>query len=468
MENNLLLLTDSYKFTHWKQYPKATQKVYSYFESRGGKFDATLFFGLQILLKKYLEGQVVTQEKIDEAEAIVAAHLGDKNLFNREGWEYILKRHEGRLPVRIKAVPEGTIVPTHNALMTIENTDVKCFWLTNYLETLLVQTWYPTTVATLSYSMKKLILDYLEQTGNPSLVDFKLHDFGFRGVSSVESAGIGGVAHLVNFKGTDTVEALRYAKYYYKEPMAGFSIPAAEHSTITSWGKQYEVDAFKNMLTQFPTGFVAVVSDSYNIYEACEQKWGTTLKDEVLNRKGTLVVRPDSGYPPEVVIKILDILGSKFGYTVNSKGFKVLDDHIRVIQGDGIDFEMTKTILEQMKLNGWSADNIAFGMGGALLQKLNRDTQKFAFKASSVIIDSVTYPVFKDPVTDSGKTSKKGRFKLTQNEEGNIITVPEGTQVSEDLLKTVFWDGALTNEESLDKIRERANNTLRKSELSVM
>ncbi|HXG23954.1 MAG TPA: nicotinamide phosphoribosyltransferase domain-containing protein, partial [Chthonomonadales bacterium] len=162
MRSNLLLMTDSYKLTHWKQYPPGTEIVYSYFESRGGKFGATVFFGLQYFLMEYLSGPVVTREKIEEAADFVGKHLGDPGLFNREGWEYILEQHGGRLPVVIRAVPEGMVVPTHNVLITIENTDPRCYWLTNYLETLLVEIWYPVTVATLSHEMRKLILGFLE------------------------------------------------------------------------------------------------------------------------------------------------------------------------------------------------------------------------------------------------------------------------------------------------------------------
>jgi nicotinamide phosphoribosyltransferase len=304
--DNIILLTDSYKVSHWRQYPPKAEHVYSYFESRGGKWQDIVFFSLQYYLKRYLAGRVVTQDKIDEAEQIFSAHFGDKTLFNRSAWEYILKEHDGRLPVRIKAVPEGTPVPSFNVLMTVENTDPACYWLTNYLETLLVQVWYGSTVATQSREIRHLITKYLNRTGTSNLsiddpVDtacaFKLHDFGFRGVSSVESAGIGGAAHLINFKGTDTLAGLLFAQKYYNEPMAGFSIPAAEHSTITSWGQEHEVDALRNMLSQFPNGTVAVVSDSFNIFEACSDLWGGQLRDEVLMRNGTLVIRPDSGDP---------------------------------------------------------------------------------------------------------------------------------------------------------------------------
>ncbi len=456
---NQLLLTDSYKLTHWKQYPPGTTQVYSYFESRGGMFQEVVFFGLQYFLKN-LEGQVVTAEKIDEAEQIAELHLGDKKLFNRAGWEYILKEHGGRLPIKIKAVPEGTVVSTHNVLITVENTDPNCYWLTNYLETYLVQTWYPTTVATLSMNMKKRILGYLEETGNPELADLKLHDFGFRGVSSVESAGIGGGAHLVNFKGTDTIEALVFLRNYYGAKMAGFSIPAAEHSTITSWGRENEAKAMENMLDQFPEGLVAVVSDSFNIFEACRGIWGEKLRDKVLNRDGTVIVRPDSGDPPKVVLEVLNILGEKFGYTVNKKGYKVLNGHVRVIQGDGIDYEMTGSILETMKKNGWSADNIAFGMGGALLQKLNRDTQKFAFKCASVVVDGQERDVYKQPVTDPGKNSKAGRLKLVLR-DGSLITASQKAE-GEDQLVAVFNNGKVLREYNLEEVRKRADAGLGK------
>ena len=455
--DNILLLTDSYKLSHYKQYPEGSEVVYSYFESRGGKFDKTVFFGLQYYLKRYLAGQVVTQAKIDEAYELAKAHFGNENLFNKEGWEYILKEHEGKLPIKIKAVPEGTPVNVSNALMTIENTDPKgCYWLTNYLETLLVQTWYPTTTATISYYMKQMILKYLEETGDPTTIGFKLHDFGFRGVSSVESASTGGAGHLLNFLGSDTMSALVLAKRYYGSEIAGFSIPASEHSTITSWGRENEVDAMENMLDQYPEGLVACVSDSFDIYNACENLWGDKLRSKILKRKGTLVVRPDSGDPVEVVLKVMDILGEKFGFTYNDKGYKVLHPNIRVIQGDGCDLEKCTEILEAMKQVKWSADNIGFGMGGGLLQKLDRDTQKFAFKCSAIRRDGKWHPVFKDPVTDSGKLSKGGRLKLLKVDGGkSYSTVKQDVATDQkDALVEVFNNGNIVKEYTFDECRE--------------
>ena len=455
MQPNIILLTDSYKVSHYKQYPTGTTQIYSYFESRGGQFDNLTFFGLQYYLIEYLAGQVVTQAKINQAEKLFTAHFGDKKLFNKAGWEYILKEHKGHLPVRIRAVPEGMVIPTHNVIMTVENTDPNCFWLTNFLETLLVQMWYPCTVATISREVKSLIIKYLKQTGDPETIDFKLHDFGFRGVSSVEGASIGGAAHLVNFMGTDTVVALTFIQEYYgTDGMFGFSIPAAEHSTITSWGQAHEVDAYRNMLDQYPEGLVAVVSDSYDVYYACKKLWGEVLKEEILQRNGTLVVRPDSGIPKDVVLKCVEILGDKIGFRINEKGYKVLNPKIRVIQGDGVNYESIGEILENLKTHGWSADNVGFGMGGALLQKVHRDTQKFAFKCSCATVNGEDRDVFKDPITDHGKKSKKGRLKLVyENGQYQTKALHES---GKDILETVFENGVILREVNFEEVKRNS------------
>lgn len=460
--DNLLLMTDSYKLSHYVQYPPGTTNVYSYLESRGGKFGWSEFFGLQYLLKKYLVGKVVTQEKIDEAAEFSKEHFGNSSsIFNREGWEYILNKHNGQLPLKIKAVPEGSIIPVKNVLVTVENTDPNCFWLTNYMETLLVQVWYPITVATQSWHMREIIRRYLEETGDPTGIDFKLHDFGFRGVSSVETAGIGGAAHLVNFKGTDTIAGIVLANEYYNSGVCGHSIPASEHSTMTSWGRKYEVDAYRNMLEQYPDGLVACVSDSFDIFNACKSLWGDQLRYEVTKRNGTLVIRPDSGDPNKVLPQVFNLLGEQFGFDINSKGYKVLNPKVRVIQGDGIDFESLSAILEVLRVNKWSADNIAFGSGGGLLQKLNRDTMKFAFKCSNVVVKGEERDVYKQPITDSVKNSKRGRLQLSYvvgAHGGTFITQNQNADpVGDDYLQTVFINGDLLIDENFDTIRQRVN-----------
>jgi len=464
---NPLLCTDSYKVTHHDQYPPNTTKVFSYFESRGGVFKDVVFFGLQYLLKQWLVGPVVTEERIAEAKAYYAQHFG-ADVFNEAGWRHILEKHGGHLPMKIRAVPEGTVLPYKNVLFTCENTDDECFWLCTWFETLLVQCWYPLTVASLSRAQKVTLKTYMTHTADDEAMaglGFKLHDFGFRGATCAEAAAIGGAAHLVNFMGSDTVAALQCAREVYGLPadtVAGFSIPASEHSTITSWGSkpEEEVQAMENMLDKFPTGLVACVSDSYNIWEAIRDLWGTKLKEKVMSRDGTgtLVVRPDSGHPPEVVVKCLELLGSAFGTTTNTKGYKMLPSYVRLIQGDGIDVEMLANICGHLELFGWSVDNVAFGSGGGLLQKVNRDTQKCAYKCSWAVVDGKERNVQKNPISDQGKKSKTGR--LTVERDGDSYkTVSNGdeTAIAADIMETVFEDGKLLVDQNYTDIRARAD-----------
>mmetsp|Transcript_35370 Transcript_35370/g.77388 ORF Transcript_35370/g.77388 Transcript_35370/m.77388 type:complete len:524 (+) Transcript_35370:96-1667(+) len=509
-DDNIILMSDSYKLSHYKQYPPGTEYVYSYFESRGCDnegWDSVCWFGLQYYIKRYLLGQVVTREKIEEAASIYAEHFGDgvnnnPGLFNKEGWEYILQKHGGKLPIHIKAVPEGMVIPNKTVLFTMVNTDPKCYWLTNFLETLLVQVWYPMTVCTNSRYQKISIAKYMAETGNedwkiPSGVAFKLHDFGFRGVSSVESAAIGGCAHLVNFMGSDTIAALLCAQRYYGvKGAAGFSIPASEHSTITSWGIDGEVDAMRNMLEQYPSGLVACVSDSFDLFRACKDYWGGALKDLIKGRCegdkfGRLVVRPDSGDPPEICAAVIKILLEQFsdGVTTTKTGHKLLPPYLRVIQGDGVDWQSIPVILEKLKSEGIAAENIAFGSGGALLQKLNRDTFKCAFKCAEVVVKGQGRDVFKDPVTDNGKVSKMGRMTLQKvsdcpdlkeedrykarseqnptpggtgflhySKDGTYVTVASGKgDPAKDIMVDVYKNGVLLKDWTFDEIRKRAD-----------
>ena len=463
LAKNIILNTDSYKVSMFKQYPAGTTGVYSYIESRGGRYDRTVFFGLQAFIKEYLLTPI-TQADIDIADEILTAH-GEP--FNRAGWQYILDKHAGYLPVIIRAVPEGTVVPVKNVLATIENTDPECFWLTTWLETALLRAiWYPTTVATQSWTIKQIIKDYLEKTGDPSLIDFKLHDFGARGVSSQESAGIGGAAHLVNFMGTDTIAGVLYAREYYNAGVSGFSIPAAEHSTITSWGREGEVDAYRNMLTQFakPGSIVAVVSDSYDVYNAAEKLWGEELRQQVIDSGATVVIRPDSGDPELVCRTLVQILHKKFGAVKNDKGFWVLNN-VRLIQGDGVNEHTIRNILGSFQAYGYSADNIAFGMGGALLQQVDRDTQKFAMKCSAVEIGSGNWiNVQKDPITDPGKKSKAGCVTLWKSGGEWISAVNKPTGWHDkgigdfaEVLETVYCDGRLVKETTFAEVRANSN-----------
>jgi len=447
---NIILNTDSYKSSHFLQYPAKSQFVSSYIEARGGEMKRVLFFGLQAFIKAYLLTPI-TQDNIDEAEAIITAHGLP---FNREGWEYILQAHKGYLPLEISALAEGMVVPLQTPLVQVVNTDPKCYWLTSYIETALLRAvWYPTTVASLSYSIKQSIQSYLDATSEDTNASFKLHDFGSRGASSDESAMLGGMAHLINFQGTDTLTAIVGTKRYYNADMAGFSIPASEHSTMTSWGRESEEDAYSNMIERFggEGKIFAVVSDSYDIYNAVSHIWGEKLQDKLKESKATLVIRPDSGNPQKVVLEVMRRVYEKFGGTINSKGYKVLDSSVRIIQGDGVNANSIVEILEILKCNGFASENIAFGMGGALLQKPNRDTLSFAMKASAICVDGEWRDVYKDPITDSGKRSKRGRLAVT--EELETLRLEElGDETN--LLKPIYRNGKLLQELDFETIRE--------------
>lgn len=435
----------------FNQYPEGTETVYSYIESRGGVWPSTVFFGLQAFIIEYLL-KPITKEDIDIAEQVITAH-GEP--FYRQGWEYILAKHGGKLPVIIRAVPEGTVVPVKNVLATIENTDPECYWLTTFLETALLRAvWYPTSVATNSYESKKIILKWLKKNGDITTINYKLHDFGARGVSSLESSGIGGSAHLVNFSGTDNISGILHSKLYYNSGIVGHSVPAMEHSTVTSWGRPYEVESYRNMIRQYPNGIVSIVSDSYNIYNACKM-FGSVLKNDLIENNTQLVVRPDSGNPNVVIAECLQLLDEYFGHTVNSKGYKVLNN-VKILQGDGITGRMIDSILDTVNCHKYSSDNLLFGQGGALLQGLDRDTQKFAMKCSAIKVNGEWRDVFKDPVTDPGKSSKKGRVTLYKDSEGKYYSDRDG---SPDQLITVFENGYLITDQKFEDIRQRAQIT---------
>ncbi|RIY33794.1 nicotinate phosphoribosyltransferase [Psittacicella hinzii] len=465
---NLILDIDSYKASHFKQYPPKTENISSYIESRGGKYSHTIFFGLQRYLKKYLS-KPITLEQINEAENFLTSHGLP---FNREGWVYILENYDGYLPIQIEAVPEGTLVPASNPLVQVTNTDPNCYWLTSYIETSLLRAvWYPTTVATLSFKNKQNLYHYLRKTSDLpeeellAQLEFKLHDFGARGASSTETCEIGGLAHLVNFKGTDSILSILEGQKYYDAGMIGFSIPAAEHSTITSWGREREFEAYESIIDRnlLNGGIVSMVLDSYDLDHAITQFIARPdIVEKIKNSNGTLVVRPDSGDPATIVLKTIDQLTQIFGCTVNSKGYKVLPPYIRLIQGDGVNTDSILKICKVLEENKFSIENLAFGMGAELQQKVNRDTCRFAMKASAVKIDGTWFDAFKQPVTDITKTSKKGRLKLVEV-DGEIKTVRKDDpayQDNKDMLEVIFYNGKLVKEVSFDTVREKANSYL--------
>lgn len=454
---NLILNTDSYKLSHYLQYPPGTEFISSYIESRGGELEDVLFFGLQAFLKAYL-AQPLTSADVDEAEAVAQAHVG---LFNRAGWERLLQKHGGRLPLEIEALPEGTVLGTHIPLLQLRNTDAEFFWLPSYLETALLRAvWYPTTVASLSFACKRILRAYLDETADDpdAVLPFQLHDFGARGASTEEAAGLGGAAHLLNFLGTDTVSALLVARRYYGEAMAGFSIPASEHSTMTAWGRAGEADAYRNIIQRFagPGRIVAFVVDSYDLWNAVDNIVGAELRPLIAQSGGRIVIRPDSGDPEQVLPELIERLMARFGFHTNAKGYRVLPDFLRVIQGDGVHLGSLPGILGALKARGLSTENSAFGMGGGLLQRVNRDTMRWAMKASEAVINGRLREIYKDPVTDPGKRSKSGRWAVVAGADGCEALRVEALAGRANLLRPVFRDGELLVDDSFADIRARA------------
>ncbi len=454
---NLILMADSYKYSHYLQMPENMTYMHSYLEAREQR--SVRFFGLQYYLMKYLS-KPISLEDINEAHELVCAHGLP---FSRENWEYILEEHNGYLPVRIRSVKEGTVVNGSNVLVTIESTDEKAAWIVGYLETLIMKVWYPTTVCSLSYEILKTIDNFMEETAdNKDKLPFMLHDFGYRGTSSEESAQIGGAAHLVNFMGTDTITAIRFMRKYYQHQMAGFSIPASEHSTMTAWGRENEHLAYQNMIDKFSkSGLFACVSDSWDFKNAVSNIWSKELIDQVKHMQAGLVIRPDSGDAKENIAFALVELDKAFGSKINNKGYKVLND-VALIQGDGVCQKTITEILTMMKDMGYSAQNIAFGMGGALLQgnefsSVNRDTHRFAIKCSAIKVNEELIDVYKAPKGSEFKRSKKGRLDLIQD-EGVYKTVcindlAQDTYHQDTVLNVVYENGKLFNQVTLDEVR---------------
>lgn len=447
---NFILNSDSYKMSHFLFYPENTTEVYSYMESRGGKYPKTLFFGLQGFLKEYLQTPI-TREDIEYARDFAKEHGVP---FNDDGWYRILFEHGGIMPVEIKAVPEGSLVDIKNVLMTVRNTDPEVPFITSYIETMALRLWYPITVATRSYYMKQTLKPYFDDTSETGDMGFALLDFGARGCTSYESNQIGGAAHLVNFIGSDSMAAIDYVKQMYGGKIEGYSVPATEHSIMCSYGESNELESFERIIDRAPpNGIISVVSDTWNIFEAAK-KW-VTLKEKIANKQ-TLVIRPDSGNIYKVVEEVLKIMANGFGTTKNSKGYDVING-AKLLWGDGMCEETIDMPFYAAKAIGISADSIIAGSGGGLLQSnLDRDTCKFAFKASNIIVDGMSLPIAKDPITDKGKQSKKGKMKLIHTTDGySTVTSEEPNfELFEDELQLVYLNGVIHNQTTMQEIRE--------------
>lgn len=464
LDYNPILDTDSYKLLgHFGMLPDDVTKVFSYAESRGGRYADTVFFGLQPYIQRLNENPV-TLAHWNEARELAMQHGG---YFNDEGWLRIINHHGGYLPLEIRAVPEGTLVPTKNVLCTVENTDPLLPWLPGYVETaLLRQLWYGTTVATRIFNMKRGIAAQFDKTAddgrnNPAMA-FALLDFSSRGCAGLDANMIGGAAYLANFLGSDSVPAVRYVNNYYSPlgGMSGFSVPATEHSIMCSWGEEREQESFRTMIERFggPGKIVSIVADTWDVFRAAE--YAARMADLVHDSGTTLVFRPDSGTPQEVMPRVLGMLFDGFGFRTNTKGYDVLNG-VKLLWGDGIDEGSYLEPFEIAKTMGISAESIMVGSGGGLMQAdINRDTCKFAFKASAVKRGVNGWEgIAKNPITDPGKQSKKGRIKLIHDRDTGFRTV-EAVDPRQDVMRPVYNTGLVMNVDNIETIRARIDSHL--------
>lgn len=470
MNTNPMLCTDVYKCGHMEQYTPGTTKVYSYLLARSDKkMPTTLFYGLQYYLKMLTVKP--TREMMDEFLDYRKVILGmDASADVKKKLDDLVKL--GYFPLKIKAVKEGSTIPVRNVLMTIENTVPGFHWVVGFFESLLLKIWNTCTVATYSKKLQMLCNKFADETCDNKLhLPFQVHDFGYRGCSSEETAALSGSAHLINFKGTDTITAIKLVRETYGcKPPIGLSVPATEHSVMCSYGKEREFEAFENLLTLYPSGILSIVSDTYDLWNVLS-KFAPRLKGRILDRDGKVVFRPDSGDPPKIIcgdpdagygsdewLGALQLLDRTFGHTVNSKGFRVLNPKVGLIYGDGMFYERFERTLGLMKEMGYASSNLVIGVGGLLLQQHNRDDQGYAIKATFAEVNGEERELVKDPVTDTKKKSHKGRLALYRDVKGRYYTKDQCTaeEEAQSALEPVYLDGKIVRTQTFDEIRELA------------
>lgn len=482
-------LCDFYKIAHRAMYPEGTQVVYSTWTPRTSRIkgvDNVVAFGTQAFIKEYLldvfQEHFFNRPKADvvaEYKRLISATLGDPNPETK----HLEELHDlGYLPLSIKALPEGTIVPTRVPTLTIQNTDPRFFWLTNFIESLAsCELWQPSTSATLAIEYKRM-MDSFALATNPEAAAFTIfqgHDFSMRGMSSLRSAILSGMGHLVaGFAGTDTIPAISAAEYYYnanvEKELVGTSVPATEHSIQCAYGD--DMKYLKRMLSEVhPSGIVSIVSDGYDFWKVITDVV-PSLKKEIMARKGgpvgdKVVIRPDSGDPVLIVCGdpsapvgtpeykgAIECLYETFGGTESSTGYKVLDSHIGLIYGDAITLKRAEEIMSRLQAKGFASTNVVFGIGSYTYQYNTRDTFGYALKSTLCVINGVEQQIFKNPKTDDGtKKSQKGRVAVLK--DGNSYIVRDGLSLDDtikgDVLREVFRNGTLLIDENFADIRAR-------------
>lgn len=481
---------DFYKAGHRQQYPEGTELVVSNFTPRSGKHGNTedkagiIFFGLQYFIKDFLietwaKGffNLPKENVVSWYKKRMDTSLGQDSI----PVDHIEALHDlGYLPIELKAVPEGTYVPMGMPCLTIENTKSEFFWLTNYLETVLsAYVWLPCTSATTARGYKKLFLEYAEETGSSKeFCDFQGHDFSFRGMSSLQSAVVSGAGHLLSFKGTDTIPSIDFLERYYgadcTKELIGASVPATEHSVMCMGGEESEIETFRRLITKvYPKDIVSIVSDTWDFWKVIGE-YTVTLKDQIMARKGKVVFRPDSGNPADIICGdpmaapgsienkgAIEALWDVFGGTTTSVGYKLLDEHVGLIYGDSITYEIAKDILSRLKVKGFASGNVVFGIGSFTYQYVTRDTWGWAMKATYGVVNGQSRNIFKKPKTDNGsKNSAKGLLSVVQLAGDCGLELRQEVSLEEfnspaNLLQPVFRDGKILREVKLAEIRER-------------
>jgi len=515
-----ILLTDGYKLDHRRQYPEGTEFVYSNWTPRSNSYfpeatDGAVVFGVQYMIKKFFIDEFnkgffkrPKDEVVNEFAHRVREFLGEE-AFQKIGTKHIEDLWElGYLPIKIKALPEGTVCPIRVPALTFINTKPEFFWLTNYFETLISNTlWLPMTSATTSRLFLKELSRHAKKTGyydDPNVVlGFSCHDFSMRGMSGIEATIASGMGHLTSFCGTESIPAIKAAERYYNADSSkgtiGSTVPATEHSVMCAGGMDDEFETFKRLITKtYPNGFVSIVSDTWDYWQVVED-YLPRLKSIIMSRDGRVIIRPDSGCPEDIICglntkpgydsKIIngkyfykernaeewkecsegqyfgtyEMMWKIFGGTMTKLGYKMLDTHIGMIYGDSITLARQKEIYSRLEYKGFCASNLVLGVGSYSYQYKSRDSLGFAMKATWCRINGESKEIFKKPKTDSGmKNSLKGLICVKEI-DGKITAIDQVDVPTENtgLLQTVFEDGKLVKEYTLEEIRENIKSSIK-------
>ena len=488
MKINPLLLTDGYKTGHHMQYPEGTTLVYSNFTPRSNKYapkgcDKVVSFGQQMVMKQIHEA--FRDEFFNKMKSEVCGEM-KKELSMYLGTDYDVTHFEklhdlGYLPILVKIIEEGTLVPMRVPVLTIYNTHPDFYWVTNYLETIISNLlWKPMTSATIAHQYRKVLTKWQEKTDKERawFIDWQGHDFSMRGMDSVDATISSGLGHLTSFSGTDSLPAIGGARKYYNETeFVGGSVNATEHSVMCAGSKDDEVGTFRRLLQTYPTGILSVVSDTWDLWKVCTEHV-VTLKEEILARNGKLVIRPDSGDPVDIVCGlntrskmvslvddehpsykgVIELLWDVFGGTINEQGYKVLDPHIGAIYGDSITIDRAEEICQRLECKGFASTNIVLGVGSFTYQFNTRDTFGFAMKATYVEVNGESREIFKDPITDDGmKKSATGLLGVSLNDDDSLRLEDKLSweQEGKGILKAIYLNGQFENPTTLTEIKNR-------------